>query len=122
MHNSNIKSIIDQKLNKLSFEIETHQGTKNVISISNTKNNMAITQNLISNKCRVFSCGSKPHSYADSFSDSGFCLTKKYDKLIINTLKKIENIINIKIPVYSILIKELFSDNIKLALLNIKIF
>ena len=113
---------MDQKLSKSIFETDTHHGTINVNSMSNNKNNIAITQNLISKMCRVLSSGSKPHSYADNFSGSGFCLTKAYDKLIINTVKKIENIINIKIPVYSILIKELFSNNIKLALLNIKIF
>jgi hypothetical protein len=113
---------MDQKLNKSIFETDTHHGTINVNSMSNNKNNIAITQNLISKACRVPSSGSKPHSYADNLSGSGFCLTKTYEKLIINTVKTIENIININIPVYSVLTKELFSNNIKLALLNIKIF
>jgi hypothetical protein len=113
---------MDQKPNRSSFETDTHQGTKKAISRSNNRNNTAMTQNFISNACRVPSCGSKPHSYADNFSDSGFCLTKKYEVLIINAAKTIENTKNISIVVYSVLTKELFINNIKLVLSIIKDF
>lgn len=113
---------MDQKPNKSSLETDIHQGTKKVISRSNNKNSIAITQNLISKTCRVSSCGWKPHSYADNFSDSGLCLTKKYEVLRINTVKTVENTKNINIVMYSVLTKELFINNIKFVLSIIEYF
>ena len=46
---------MDQKLNKSNLDIEIHHGIKNIISISKIMNNIAITQNLTSNVCRVSS-------------------------------------------------------------------
>jgi len=103
----------------MSFETETHQGTKNVISRSNKRNIIAITQNFISNVWRVSSWGSKPHSYEDNFSDSGFCLAKKYEAPIISMVRITENTKNISNIEYSVLTKELFNNNIILISLFI---
>ena len=46
--NSNKKSIIDQKPNKSKFDSDTHQGAKNIISISKIINKIAVTQNFTS--------------------------------------------------------------------------
>ena len=45
-----------------NLDNETHQGIKNIMSISKMINKIAITQNFISKVCLVSSYGSNPHS------------------------------------------------------------
>ena len=56
---------------------EQDQGNKYDISRSNTRNNMAIKKNLIEKGLPGEWKGSKPHSYTDTFSLSGFLSDNK---------------------------------------------
>lgn len=47
-------------------------GSRSAISKSNSRNRMATRKNRIENGSRADPKGSKPHSYGDSFSESGF--------------------------------------------------
>lgn len=47
-------------------------GSRSAISRSNSRNRMATRKNRIENGSRADPRGSKPHSYGDSFSESGF--------------------------------------------------
>ena len=48
------------------------RGRSRAISRSNRRNRMATRKNRIENGSRADPRGSKPHSYGDSFSESGF--------------------------------------------------
>lgn len=47
-------------------------GSSRAISKSNSRNRMATRKNRMENGSRADPSGSKPHSYGDSFSESGF--------------------------------------------------
>lgn len=55
-------------------------GSSRAISRSNSKNKMATRKNRIENGSRADPSGSNPHSYGDSFSESGFvCASQKFN-------------------------------------------
>lgn len=62
---------------------EQDQGNKYDISRSNTKNNIAIKKNLIEKGFPGEWNGSKPHSYTDTFSLSGFLSDNTYEATAI---------------------------------------
>ena len=62
---------------------EQDQGNKYDISRSNTKNNIAIKKNLIEKGFPGEWNGSKPHSYTETFSLSGFLSDKTYEATAI---------------------------------------
>lgn len=54
-------------------------GRSRAISRSNKRNRMATRKNRIENGSRADPRGSNPHSYGDSFSESGFiCASQKF--------------------------------------------
>jgi len=55
------------------------QGNKKEISKSKMMNRIPIKKNLTSNFWRESPYGSKPHSYTETFSGSGFLTANKYE-------------------------------------------
>lgn len=55
-------------------------GSRRAISRSNSRNRIATRKNRIENGSRADPRGSKPHSYGDNFSGSGFiCASQKFN-------------------------------------------
>lgn len=95
--------MIQNPNNSIWFDT-THHGKRYEISKSKIKNKIPTRKNLTEKGIREDSNGSNPHSYADTFSLSGFFSPSKYEALdiIVESAVLISN--NTNIPKNSILI------------------
>lgn len=70
-------------------------GSRRAISRSNSKNRIATRKNRIENGSRADPRGSKPHSYGDNFSGSGFiCASQKFSA--VRMMLKVSDVMIIK--------------------------
>lgn len=70
-------------------------GRSRAISRSNSRNRIATRKNRIENGSRADPSGSNPHSYGDSFSESGFiCASQKFNAVRMTLRVRDEIIMN----------------------------